>query len=148
MQTRCVTIVSGPQPQLLICVGSPVAKASDCRSDTHAVNIGGSSPSRRTNRIHAITVSNRQNGNTPGQGRSRVNKESSFHGHISPASVGRVSGYVKTYPALDRDYVALSRPAFRKNILVDDMPVSPNWIKASVYETEDYAFKPHRGYLG
>ena len=28
------------------------------------------------------------------------------------------------------------------------LPVSPNWIKASVYETEDYAFKPHRGYLG
>ena len=64
---------------------------------------------------------------TPDQGRTRENKESSSHGHISPTSVGRVFGYVQAYLALDRDYVVLSRPAFWKNILVGDMPVSPNW---------------------
>ena len=35
---------------------------------------------------------------TPDQGRTREDKEPSSHGHISPASVGRVSGYVKAYP--------------------------------------------------
>ena len=35
---------------------------------------------------------------TPDQGRTRENKEPSSHGHISPASVGRVSGYVRAYP--------------------------------------------------
>ncbi len=37
-------------------------------------------------------------GNTPDLGRSRENKEPSSQGHISPASVGRVFGYVKAYP--------------------------------------------------
>ena len=35
---------------------------------------------------------------TPDQGRTRENNEPSSHGRISPASVGRVSGYVKAYP--------------------------------------------------
>ena len=35
---------------------------------------------------------------TPDQGRTRENKEPSSHGRISPASVGRVPGYVKAYP--------------------------------------------------
>lgn len=35
---------------------------------------------------------------TPDLGRTRENKEPSSHGRISPASVGRVSGYVKAYP--------------------------------------------------
>ena len=36
---------------------------------------------------------------TPDQGRTRGNKEPISQGHISPASVGRVSGYVRAYPA-------------------------------------------------
>ena len=35
---------------------------------------------------------------TPDRGCTRENKEPSSHGRISPASVGRVPGYVEAYP--------------------------------------------------
>ena len=43
--------------------------------------------------------------------------------------------------------IVLSGRASMENILSHSfMPVSPNWIKVSVYETEDSEFEPQRGY--